>query len=143
MFVDRITLARVGDTIVVKNSAPVPTTSSGRSGNNGEFNATVPKLDAVQDAERLVRKGRPIQYKCTIHGVDDRLRSHLRPPVLRRDRRRREVRDQERPGREVPDRVLAGERLPGGAQGRFGDPIEIKAPVTEVKTEYDVSPKKN
>ncbi len=61
----------------------------------------------------LVAESPPIQYKCTIHGVDDRLRADLRPPVLRGHRRGREVRDQERAGRQVPDRVLARERVPG------------------------------
>jgi hypothetical protein len=31
----------------------------------------------------------------------------------------------------------------GGAEGRFGDEITIKGPTTDVKTEFDVGPKKN
>src|SRR4029079_6630044 len=68
MFNDRVTLARVGDKIVVKNPAPVPHNFFWSSGNNGEFNQTIPKLDEFKMTNALVGEGPPIQYKCTIHG---------------------------------------------------------------------------
>jgi len=68
MFTERITLARVGDRIVVKNPAPVPHNFFWSSGANGEINQTIPKMDQFKMPNALVAEGPPIQYKCTIHG---------------------------------------------------------------------------
>jgi hypothetical protein len=143
MFSDRITLARIGDKIVVKNPAPVPHNFFWSSGNNGEFNQTIPKMDEFKMPNALVAEGPPIQYKCTIHGWMTgyvRIFDHPYYAITDADGKF-----------EIKNAPVGKYRIvywhengyKGGAQGRFGEEIEIKAPVTEVKTEYDVSPKKN
>ena len=54
MFVNRITVARVGDQIVAKNSAPVAHNFFWTSGNNGEFNVTVAKESEWKMPEPLI-----------------------------------------------------------------------------------------
>ena len=141
MFTDRITLARIGDKIVVKNPAPVPHNFFWSSANNGEVNQTIPKMDAYKMPNALVAEGPPIQYKCTIHGWMTgyvRIFDHPYYAITDEDGKF-----------EIKNAPVGNYRIVywhengyrGGAQGRFGDPIAIKAPVTEVKVEYDVSPK--
>ena len=99
-----------GDTIVVKNSAPVAAQLL-----LGQRQQRRVQPDHPEDGEWKMprrtrsRKGRRSSTSAR-STLDDRLRPGVRPPVLRGHRRGREVRDQERPGREVPDRLLARER---------------------------------
>lgn len=67
MFTPRVTIARVGDTIVVKNSAPVAHNFFWTSANNGELNVTVPASGQHKLAAPLVAENTPVGYKCTIH----------------------------------------------------------------------------
>src|SRR5262245_28903607 len=53
MFENRITLARVGDTLVVKNPAPVAHNFFWSSTNNGEENKTIPKQEEWKLPEAL------------------------------------------------------------------------------------------
>jgi hypothetical protein len=143
MFVDRITIARPGDTLVVKNPAPVPHNFFWSSANNGEHNITVPKLDQWKMPDKLVAESPPIQYKCTIHGwMTGYVRIFDHPYVA--------VTDAD--GKfEIKNAPVGKYRIvywhengfKGGAQGRFGEEIEIKGPATDVKADFDVSPKKN
>jgi hypothetical protein len=143
MFTERVTVARVGDTIVVKNPAPVPHNFFWSSANNGEENKTIPKNEDYKLPNPLVAEGPPIQYKCTIHGwMTGYVRIFDHPYVA--------VTDAE--GKfEIKNAPVGKYRLvywhengfKGGAQGRFGEEIEIKGPATDVKSEFDVSPKKN
>ena len=143
MFVDRVTVARPGDTLVVKNPAPVPHNFFWSSGNNGEFNITVPKMDQWKMPQALVAEGPPIQYKCTIHGwMTGYVRIFEHPYYAVTD---------ENGNFEIKNAPVGKYRIvywhesgfKGGAPGRFGEEIEIKGPTNEVKTEFDVSPKKN
>jgi hypothetical protein len=95
MFVNRITIARVGDTIVVQNAAPVAHNFFCSTANNGEHNPTIP---AGQDFKigPLVAESTPILFKCTIHPWMAGYIRIFRPPLLRGHRRERELRDQER-----------------------------------------------
>ena len=143
MFTERVTVARVGDKLVVKNPAPVPHNFFWSSGSNGEVNQTIPKMDEYKMPNPLVAEGPPIQYKCTIHGwMTGYVRIFDHPYYA--------VTDAE--GKfEIKNAPAGKYRLvywhengfKGGAQGRFGEEVEIKGPTTEVKTEFDVSPKKN
>jgi hypothetical protein len=143
MFVPRITAARVGDTLVVKNSAPVAHNFFWTSSENGEYNVTIPKMDAWKMPEALKKENPPIQYKCTIHGWMTgyvRIFDHPYYAVTDAD------------GKFEIKNAPAGKYrivywhetgLRGGRDGRFGEPIEIKGPTTELKpTEFDVTPKK-
>jgi hypothetical protein len=68
LFIPRIATARVGDTIVVKNPAPVNHNFFWTSANNGNLNVNVPPNGGrYVFANPLVNETSPIQYKCTIH----------------------------------------------------------------------------
>jgi hypothetical protein len=143
MFIERISLARPKDTLIVKNSAPVPHNFFWSSANNGEYNVTIPKMDQWKMPEPLVPETTPIQYKCTIHGWMTgyvRIFDHPYYAVTDEDGKF-----------EIKNAPVGKFRLVvwhengfrGGAKGRFGDEIEIKGPTLELKPiEFDVSPKK-
>jgi hypothetical protein len=142
MFGPRVTVARVGDNLVVKNSAPVAHNFFWDSGNNGAHNVTVPKMDMWKMPEALKKEAPPIQYKCTIHGWMTgyvRIFDHPYYAVTDEDGKF-----------EIKNAPVGKYRivfwhengLRGGAKGRFGEPIEIKGPTLEMKpTEFDVSPR--
>jgi hypothetical protein len=67
MFVERVTCARVGDTIVVKNSAPVIHNFFWSSDASGNFNANVPAKGVWRMPNALAMETGPVQYRCTIH----------------------------------------------------------------------------
>jgi hypothetical protein len=140
MFVKRITTARPGDTLVVKNPAPVAHNFFWSSTNNGEYNITVPKMGewAMRDVgaaqpRKLVAESSPIQYKCTIHGwMTGYVRIFDHPYYA--------VSDED--GKfEIKNAPVGKFRLVywhetgvrGGAKGRFGEPIAITGPTMEMK----------
>jgi hypothetical protein len=142
MFVARVTVARVGDTLVVKNSAPVAHNFFWDSANNGAHNVTVPKMESWKMPAALVKENPPIQYKCTIHGwMTGYVRVFDHPYYA--------VTDED--GKFEIKNAPAGKYrivywhengVKGGAKGRFGEQIEIKGPTMEMKpTDFDVSPK--
>lgn len=142
MFVNRVTVARVGDTIVVKNSAPVAHNFFWDSGSNGAYNVTVPKMESWKMPQPLAKENPPIQYKCTIHGwMTGYVRVFDHPYYAVTD---------ENGNFEIKNAPVGKYRivywhengLRGGAKGRFGDQIEIKGPTTDLKMiDFDVSPK--
>jgi plastocyanin len=67
LFTPRVTAARVGDTIVVKNPAPVNHNFFWTSANNGNLNVNIPPGLKHVFAQPLVAEASPIQYKCTVH----------------------------------------------------------------------------
>jgi len=67
MFVDRVTCARVGDTVEVKNPAAFPHNFFWASENNGSLNETIPPGGTFRFKMPLVAEGGPIEYRCTIH----------------------------------------------------------------------------
>jgi hypothetical protein len=142
MFVNRITLARVGDTLVVKNSSPVAHNFFWSSGNNGEFNVTVPKMEQWKMPAALVKEAPPVGYKCTIHGwMTGYVRIFDHPYYAITDENGNfEIKNA--PAGKFRIVYWHENGLKGGAAGRFGEEIEIKGPTTELKpTEFDVTPK--
>jgi len=143
MFVERITTARPGDTLIVKNQAPVPHNFFWSSTNNSEFNQTIPKMDQFKLPQPIVAESTPIQYKCTIHGwMTGYVRVFEHPYYAITD---------ENGNFEIKNAPVGKFRivywhengLKGGVKGRFGDPIIIAGPTTELKpVDFDVSPKK-
>jgi hypothetical protein len=143
MFTERVTLARVGDKLVVKNPAPVPHNFFWSSANNGEYNQNIPKMDEFKMPNALVAEGPPIQYKCTIHPwMTGYVRIFEHPYYA--------ITDED--GKfELKNAPVGKYRLvywhengfKGGAAGRFGEEVEIKAGMTDVKTDFDVTPRKN
>lgn len=142
MFTERITLARVGDKLVVKNPAPVPHNFFWSSANNGEYNQTIPKQDEYKMPNALVAEGPPIQYKCTIHGwMTGYVRIFDHPYyAITDDDGKFEIKNA--PVGKYRIVYWHENGFKGGAPGRFGEEIEIKGPETTVKTDFDVSPKK-
>jgi hypothetical protein len=142
MFGPRVTVARVGDQLVVKNSAPVAHNFFWDSGNNGAHNVTVPKMDAWKMPEALKKEAPPIQYKCTIHGWMTgyvRIFDHPYYAVTDEDGKF-EIKNA--PAGKFRIVFWHENGVRGGAKGRFGDQIEITGPTLEMKpTEFDVSPR--
>jgi hypothetical protein len=140
MFKKRITLARVGDTIVVKNPAPVAHNFFWTSGNNGELNVTVAKESEYRMKDPLVAENTPVNYKCTIHPwMNGYVRIFDHPYYAVTD---------ENGNFELKNAPAGKWRLMvwqekvgylGGAAGRFGTPIVIKGPTTDLKPiEFDI-----
>jgi hypothetical protein len=142
MFVNRVTVARVGDTIVVKNPAPVVHNFFWSSANNGDHNPNIAAKADWKMPKPLVKEDPPIQYKCTIHGwMTGYVRIFDHPYYAVTDEDGKFT---------IKDAPVGKYRIVfwhengvlGGAKGRFGEPIEIKGPTLEMKpTEFDVSPK--
>jgi plastocyanin len=65
-FVPRILAARAGDTLLVKNSAPVPHNIN-YNADNESFNVTVPSGGKHQPKAALAAQKSPILFKCDIH----------------------------------------------------------------------------
>lgn len=141
MFTPRVTAARVGDTIVAKNSAPIAHNFFWSSANNGEFNPTIP---AGKDFKvgPLAAESSPIPYKCSIHPwMAGYVRVFDHPYFAVTD---------ENGNFEIKNAPAGKFRIvywhetgfKNGAKGRFGEPITISGPATEVKTEFDITPRK-
>ena len=143
MFVPRVTVARVGDTLIAKNSAPVAHNFFWTSSNNGEFNPTIPAGQAFTMPQPLKAEATPIQYKCSIHPwMTGYVRVFDHPYFAVTDEDGKwEIKDA--PAGKFRVVYWHENGFKDGAKGRFGEPVEIKGPATEVKpTEFDVSPKK-
>jgi hypothetical protein len=142
MFVNRITVARVGDTIVAKNSAPVAHNFFWTSANNGEFNVTVAKESEWKMPQPLVAESSPVQFKCTIHPwMSGYVRVFDHPYYAVTDA------DGKFEIKNAPvgkfNMIVWQEKsgFLGGRDGRFGQPVEIKAGSTELKPiEFDIAP---
>jgi len=142
MFVNRVTAARVGDTLVVKNPAPVVHNFFWSSANNGDYNPNIAAKTDWKMPKPLVKEDSPIQYKCTIHGwMTGYVRIFDHPYYAVTDEDGKFT---------IKDAPVGKYRIVfwhengvrGGAKGRFGEPIEIKGPTLEMKpTEFDVSPR--
>jgi hypothetical protein len=148
MFVDRVSCARVGDTIVVKNSAAIVHNFFWASINNGNFNANVPANGQWKMPNALVAESPPIQYKCTIHGwMTAYVRVFDHPCyAVTDDDGKFEIKNA--PAGKFRIVYWHESGLRGGAKGRFGEPINIVGakppakPIMVMKpTEFDVSSK--
>lgn len=142
MFVKRITVARVGDTIVAKNPAPVAHNFFWTSANNGEFNVTIAKESDWTMPQALVAEASPIQFKCTIHpwmAGYVRIFDHPYYAVTDTDGNFEIKNAPAGKFRMVVWQEKQG--FLGGKEGRFGIPVEIKGATTELKPiEFDITP---
>ncbi|MDY3553693.1 hypothetical protein R5W24_002799 [Gemmata sp. JC717] len=142
VFVKRITVARVGDTLVVKNPSPVAHNFYWESGNNGSHNPNIAKQTDWKMPNALVKEHLPIPYKCSVHPwMIGYVRVFDHPYYAVTD---------ENGDFEIKNAPVGKFRIAywhengirGGVKGRAGDPIEIAGPTTELKpTDFDVSPK--
>ncbi|MBX9579551.1 MAG: hypothetical protein K2X87_04515 [Gemmataceae bacterium] len=143
MFVPRVTVARAGDTLVAKNSAPVAHNFFWTSGNNGNYNPTIPAGQNFKLPDPLKPETAPIQYKCSIHPwMTGYVRIFDHPYFAVTD---------ENGKWEMKDAPVGKFRVvywhengfKDGVKGRFGEPITIEAAGTTVKpVEFDPTPKK-
>jgi hypothetical protein len=138
MFVERVTCSRVGDTIVVKNPAPVVHNFFWSSTNSGEHNANVPAKGLWRMPNTLALEPGPVPFKCTIHPW---MTGHVR--VF--DHPYFSVTD-ENGTFEIKNAPVGRFRivywhengLRGGKEGRFGEPINVSGPLLEMKpVEFD------
>jgi hypothetical protein len=126
MFVERVTVARVGDTIVVKNPAAFAHNFFCVTENNGEHNPNIPANGQFRFPKPLVAEASPIQYKCSIHPwMDGYIRVFDHPYYAVTDEKGHfEIRN----APAGPYRVVYWQEkvgFKGGRAGRLGDPVNI------------------
>ncbi|QEG31047.1 hypothetical protein GobsT_58680 [Gemmata obscuriglobus] len=142
VFVKRVTAARVGDTLVVKNPSPVAHNFYWESGNNGSHNPNLPKQTDWTMPTPLVKESAPIQYKCSVHPwMTGYVRIFDHPYYAVTDENGNfEIKNV--PAGKVRIVYWHENGLRGGVKGRAGETIEVTGPTTELKpTDFDVSPK--
>jgi len=139
MFVDRVTCARVGDTIVVKNPSPVVHSFFWSSDNSGDHNANVSAKSQWRMPNELASEPGPVPYKCTIHPWMTgyvRVFDHPYFAVTDVDGN---FRIDNAPGGRFRIVYWHENGLRGGKGGRFGEPINVTVPVLNLKpVEIDV-----
>jgi hypothetical protein len=133
MFVERITLARVGDKLIVKNSAAFNHNFLWVSDKNGQVNVNIQPGGKHEFANPLVAESGPIPYKCTAHPwMSGTVRLFDHPYYALTD---------ENGKFEIKNAPVGKFRivywhesgLRGGQKGRFGEPIDITGPTLEMK----------
>ena len=140
MFVERITAARVGDTVVVKNSAAFAHNFFWVSENNGSFNPNMVAGGEFRFPNPLVAESTALGYSCAIH-------PWMKGYVRVFDHPYFAVTDED--GTFELKNAPAGKyRLVmwheatgfmGGKAGRFGDAIEIKGGMAAKAVAWDVT----
>lgn len=133
MFTPRVTLARAGDTIVVKNPSPVPHNFFWTSANNGAFNPNIAAGQTWEMPQALVAESSAISYKCSSHQwMTGTVRVFDHPYYALTDEDGRFT---------MPNGPAGNYRMIvwhekvgflGGAGGRFGTPVVINGPTTEL-----------
>jgi plastocyanin len=142
LFQDRVTVARVGDTLVVKNSDAIQHNFFWVSENNGNFNVNIQGGGKHVFANPLGAESPPIQYKCTVHPWMTgyvRIFDHPYFAVTDADGKF-----------EIKNAPVGKFRivywhengLRGGRNGRFGDVVDIAGETMEMKpVDFDVTAK--
>jgi plastocyanin len=128
MFEPHLVVARVGDTVVVKNSAPIVHNFFWVSENCGNFNPNIPANGQFRFPMPLARETTPIPFSCTIHPwMKGYLRVFDHPYYAVTD---------DNGAFEIANAPVGNYRLvywhekvgyKGGKDGRFGDPVAIVA----------------
>ena len=139
MFVDRVTCARVGDTIVVKNPAVIPHNFFWDSANNGSHNQNIAANQVWKMPKPLLEERAPIQYKCTVHPwMTGYVRIFDHPYyAVTDDDGKFEIKNAPAGNYRIVFWHESG--VKGGAAGRFGEPIKIEGKTLEMKpTEFEV-----
>jgi plastocyanin len=133
MFTPRVTLARVGDTIVVKNPAPVNHNFFWTSADNGNFNENIAPGGNYRFKNALAAESSAIPYKCTVHQwMSGTVRVFDHPYYAITDADGKFT----IPNAPVGNYALVAwhEKVgfDGGKAGRLGAPVAIKGPTTEL-----------
>jgi hypothetical protein len=133
MFVERITLARVGDKLIVKNSAAFNHNFFWVSTNNGELNVNIPSGGKHELDKPLAAESGPIPFKCTVHpwmGGTVRIFDH---PYYALTDENGKFEIKNAPVGKFRIVYWHESGLRGGPPGRFGDRIDITGPTMEMK----------
>jgi hypothetical protein len=134
-FIPHIVLAREGQDMVIKNSAPVPHNAKWTSRNNGEINPLLPS-GAQHVVKDLKAEKFPIEVACSIH-------PWMKAYVRVFDHPYFAVTDDDG-NFEIKDAPVLGGKLrlfvwqesagfSGGKDGRFGETVEVKPGATDLK----------
>ena len=123
-----------GDKVDLKTSDPVNHNINSQAPEQRLQQAAVGRQAARPAAGRARPSGTPGERDLRYPPLDEGLLDGPRQPLLRRDRREGELRDQERPGRDSEGRRLAGGRRPQGfVTAPSGDAVDVKANDTTTK----------
>jgi plastocyanin len=140
MFVNRVTCARVGDTVVVKNPSPAAHNFFWDTTKCGTYNPNIAANTDWKMPAPLQKEPGPIPYKCTIHpwmSGTVRVFDHPYYAVTDADGRFEIKNAPAGKFRIVYWHENVGVR--GGKDGRFGEVIQLNGPTLEIKpTEFEV-----
>jgi hypothetical protein len=135
-FIPHVVLARAGQDMIIKNSAPVPHNAKWTSRDNGEFNPLIPAGGQFKIPAPLVAEKYPIDLACSIHPWMKAMVRVFDHPyfALTDDEGNFEIKN-------AP--VLKGKLrififhetggIQGGAEGRFGQTLEVKPGSMDLK----------
>jgi plastocyanin len=132
-FVPRVVAAREGDTLEVKNSAPVAHNINMNADNPAfTFNITLPAGKSHKPAGPLTAQSTPIPFKCDIHPwMAGRMRVFDHPYFAVTDENGKfEIKDA--PAGNWKLVVWHETGFHKGREGVLGEPITVKGPTTEV-----------
>jgi hypothetical protein len=132
-FEARVTVARAGDTIVVKNPAAIVHNFFWSSNDNGNFNQNVPATTDWKMPQPLVAESLPISYRCTIHPwMVGYVRIFDHPYYAVTDADGKFEIKNAPPGKL---RIVYWHEtgMKGGKDGRFGEVIKIEGPTMEMR----------
>lgn len=137
-FEPRVTLARVGDRLTVKNSSPIGHNFRYSSGENGEANPNIPSEKSYDLPQPLKYEPRYFKFSCSVHpwmGGIVQVFDHPYFAVTDKDGKF-EIKDA--PAGKFRIVYTHEEGYHKGKDGRFGETIEIKGPTLELKPiEYE------
>lgn len=131
-FVPRVVVARAGDTLVVKNSSPVPHNIKFTS-DNMEFNQTLAAGGSYKAEKPLEAQKQPATFQCNIHPwMNGRVVIFDHPYfALTDDDGKFEIKNAPEGNFRIFYRHENGYHK--GKEGAKGFPIEIKGPTTDLK----------
>ncbi len=141
-FIDRVTVARVGDKLTVKNSAAFNHNFFWDSTNNGAINVNIAAGGKHEFMNPLAAEPAPVQFKCTVHPwMTGYVRIFDHPYyAVTDDDGKFEIKNA--PVGKFRIVMWHETGLRGGRAGRFGEVIPIVGPTLEMKpVEFDISPK--
>ncbi len=135
-FIPHVVVAREGQSVVIKNSAPIPHNAKWVSRENGEINPLIPAGSQFKLPNPLVAEKYPIEVSCSIHPWMKawvRVFDHPYFAVTDKDGNF-EIKDA--PVLKGKLRIFIWHEtggIQGGAAGRFGQTLEVKPGSMDLK----------
>ena len=135
-FIPHVVLARAGQTMLIKNSAPIPHNAKWTSRENGELNPLIPAGGEFKIPDPLVAERFPISISCSIHGwMNAWVRVFDHPYfALTDDDGNFEIKNA--PVLKGKLRLFIWQEtggIQGGTPGRFGQTIDVKPGTVDLK----------